>query len=230
MPSRSERASRTWSMLQALAYFPAQPLHRLNRTGARFTTGDASIALTFDDGPHPRRTPAVLDCLRTAGIRATFFVVGSKAAAWPRCVRRIVEEGHLLGHHAWSHRFLPALPERALFAELDRTSALLQTLTGRAPTLIRPPYGWGDRRFFEAAARRGLTPVLWSLDTFDYLRLSAAAVHRRLRRAVSGDIVLLHDGNEAAHGTLPALEAYLGSVDTAAAGRSHEALRAEVSP
>lgn len=209
-------------LMNAVPYFPVQPLHRLCGTQAQFAAPDGTIALTFDDGPHPTRTPAVLDCLKAAGARATFFVVGSRAEALPHFIRRIVDEGHQLGHHAWSHRFLPTMSDGTLGRELDRTSALLEGISGQRPALIRPPYGWGDRRFYAAAARRGLKPVLWSLDSFDYLRLPARAVHLRLQRAAPGDIVLLHDGNAGAAGTLPALEGYLAK--TRVPGPAHRGL------
>ena len=153
-----------------------------------------SIALTFDDGPCPRGTPRVLDVLRESGARATFFLVGERAQAHPELVRRIDREGHAIGNHGWRHRTLPALAARPMADEIDRCQATLSSLLGAAPRLLRPPYGYRDFRVYRAARRRGLTPVMWSLDPRDWILSDAATLAQRLQRAGPGDIVLLHDG------------------------------------
>lgn len=187
---------------------PVRGLHDWLAPGA-VRRAPAGLALTFDDGPHPDRTPAVLDLLARHGAHATFFVVGARAERHPALVRRIAAEGHLVASHTFAHRWLPACSGRALEEEIDRAQLTLGALLGAAPRLVRPPYGHRDLRFYRALARRGLTPVLWSKDTLDYAGLGEGAVLSRLQHAGEGDIVLLHDGNPRARGTLPALARFL---------------------
>jgi len=172
-------------------------------TAWRATPG--TVALTFDDGPHPRWTPMVLDALALARVKATFFLVGQRAAEHPDLVRRMAAEGHVIGNHGWSHATLPRLGGRRLGEELDRCQEVLGRLTGTAPGLLRPPYGRRDPRVWRAARRLGLTPVMWSLDSLDWLRRDPLRLRRRLERVRSGHIVLMHDGQADASHTVDAL-------------------------
>jgi peptidoglycan/xylan/chitin deacetylase (PgdA/CDA1 family) len=154
-----------------------------------------AVYLTFDDGPHPEHTPALLDVLKEQGARATFFVVGQEAERHPEIVRRMRSEGHLVGHHSWSHSDPGRTTARQLVDEVRRTRKLLAVLLGEASNLFRPPHGkltvakllrlWRDRQ----------TVVLWNTDTRDFACQSSdefAAFFRRnpLR---GGDVVLMHD-------------------------------------
>ena len=100
------------------------------------------VALTFDDGPDPEQTPRVLDTLREHGVRATFFLIGSKAELHPEIVRRMAAEGHAIGIHTWSHS--PGFPMRrsgAMAADILRCRESLRGITGVETDLFRPPYG-----------------------------------------------------------------------------------------
>ena len=153
------------------------------------------LAMTFDDGPHPSLTPALLDTLRARDIRATFFVIGSVAAHYPDVIRRIADEGHEIGNHTWSHAFLKSLDDDAILDEIDRTSGLIETLTGRAPALLRPPYGaLSPRQRAMVHETRALPSVLWSVDPEDWADPGAEVVTTRiLSGAQPGAIVLSHD-------------------------------------
>src|SRR5207237_10083054 len=103
--------------------------------------GDAhEVALTFDDGPDPEWTPKVLDVLKAAKIKAAFFLVGVNAERYPNLVRRIVDEGHEIGNHTYYHPNLALCWPEHIRLELNATQLLLETITGRATTLFRPPY------------------------------------------------------------------------------------------
>ncbi len=185
---------------------PVTGLHDWLVPTARRRTEAASAAWTFDDGPHPERTPRLLDSLGRAGLRATFFVVGRAVARHPQLARRIAAEGHTLGNHSQTHAWLPGLSSRAIEHELRGCQRAVEDVVGVAPVLVRPPYGHRDVRFYLVARRLGLTPVLWSVDTLDYAGLGADAVERRAARAGAGDVVLFHDGNARARGTLEAVQ------------------------
>lgn len=155
-----------------------------------------AVALTFDDGPEPAVTPRVLEMLDRAGVAATFFLVGERAAQQPGLVREIAAAGHAVANHTWSHRKAFALlPPGAMAAELDRAQDVLATLTGTAPAYFRPPAGIRSVLLEPLLARRGLFLASWTRRGLDAFARDAGAVHRRLVRGLApGDILLLHDG------------------------------------
>jgi peptidoglycan-N-acetylglucosamine deacetylase len=150
--------------------------------------------LTFDDGPDPNYTPQILDRLAAAGVRATFFLVGSAAVRHPALVRRIVTAGHEVANHTWNHRYPLLGGAAAAREEVTAGSDALAGITGQHPRYFRPPYGRLRRCQTEAAAELGQTVVLWSLSGKDWGPWGRAAlISRRLARAQAGDIILLHD-------------------------------------
>jgi peptidoglycan/xylan/chitin deacetylase (PgdA/CDA1 family) len=165
---------------------------RLGDAGSR----QRAVALTFDDGPEPGVTPQVLDLLERAGARATFFLIGERAAREPGLVRAIADAGHTIANHTWSHsKAFALLPPRAIAAELDRTQDLLATLTGNSPVFFRPPAGIRNVLLEPLLARRGLHLASWTRRGLDAFAHDAETVYRRLAYALSpGDILLLHDG------------------------------------
>lgn len=167
------------------------------------------IALTFDDGPDPMRTPKILDALGRAGARATFFVIGSRVKQCAAIVRRIINEGHVVGNHSIDHASLVWRREAFVEGALSRAQEKIFDVCGVLPKIVRPPFGRRDATFYRVAARLQLTPVFWSRDTFDWLGAPAMLVASRLGSARNGDIVLMHDGAPRATGTLAGLEAGL---------------------
>ncbi len=153
------------------------------------------VALTFDDGPDPQRTPAVLDLLARQGVRATFFVVGARAEAHPELVRRMAAEGHVVGNHSYTHSW--RFPLRSLgrtVEELRRTGEVLHRITGLRPRLFRPPFGVTNPTIARAVRRLGLDPVGWSIRSLDTMGQSPERVAARiLRRLHPGAVILLHD-------------------------------------
>ncbi|MFJ8039889.1 polysaccharide deacetylase family protein [Kitasatospora sp. NPDC096147] len=168
---------------------------------------EPTVALTFDDGPHPEHTPQVLEVLARHGIRAAFFCIGLHATAHPGLVRRIVAEGHLLGNHTWSHAYLPDLGPLGLRHQLGSTGEALAEASGAGlPTLMRPPYGGRSAALMELVAEAGLTTVLWDVETNDWARPGAEVIAGRvLRRVRPGSVVLMHDGGGDRSQTVAAL-------------------------
>lgn len=167
--------------------FTLSCLRRAREAGPR-------VALTFDDGPDAASTPRVLAILAEHAVRGTFFLVGRRAEAAPATVRAIVEGGHEVANHSWSHRSLWLCGPTRTVQEIGRTHELLRQLTGRAPALFRPPWGMVNAAMFPALARHGERCVFWSIQP-EGLRPAAAAtqVAHVLRRAHAGAIVDLHD-------------------------------------
>lgn len=155
------------------------------------------VALTFDDGPDPEVTPAVLDRLAAHGARATFFVLGERAAKHPALVRRIAREGHAIGTHTQHHRvrFHFAGPAYVL-REIESAIAAVGDIVGRRPALFRPPQGLRTPTFASGWRRtRGLVCVTWTVRGLDSLATTADAIVARVtRRLAPGAIVALHDG------------------------------------
>src|SRR5262245_58148383 len=155
------------------------------------------VALTFDDGPDARSTPALLDLLRAEQVPAAFFCVGQRVESARDLAARIVREGHLLENHSFAHSNLTNFfGVGRLQAELERTQSVVRDATGIAPTLFRPPMGLSNPRVFEAARAMGLKVIGWSARGLDTQTDEPERVVTRIvRRLGPGAIILLHDGN-----------------------------------
>ncbi|MFI2753364.1 polysaccharide deacetylase family protein [Cellulomonas sp. P22] len=173
-----------------------QPLARLVRPltcTVAVATEQRVAALTFDDGPDPVGTPAVLDLLAARGVRATFFVLTEAAEARPDLVRRMVDEGHELALHGLDHRRLSVLPTAEAVALVADARARLERLAGRQVVLFRPPYGAHTPGQLRGWARLGLDVVLWSGWAEDWRHDVEEVVARRALTALTpGGILLLH--------------------------------------
>lgn len=156
------------------------------------------VALTFDDGPDPEVTPEVLRLLAAAGARATFFPIGRMAATHPDLLRLVVEAGHDLGNHTWSHPgHFWFLSPSALGREIDRAQEVASA-AGSTPRWFRAPAGIRSPWLEPVLAARGLRLCAWTRRGFDTVRTDAAAVARHLvGDLAAGDILLLHDGSGA---------------------------------
>jgi peptidoglycan/xylan/chitin deacetylase (PgdA/CDA1 family) len=160
-------------------------------------TVSGGVALTFDDGPHPEGTPAVLQVLEGAGLKATFFLVGEQVERRPALAAEIAGRGHTVALHGYRHRPQPAMTARAVRDDLARGAEVVAEATGVVPAWHRPPYGLYSPAGLDAARERGMRPILWSRWGKDWRRLTtperiADRVTRDLR---PGDVILLHDAD-----------------------------------
>ena len=154
----------------------------------------ARVALTFDDGPHPRYTPQILDILKEYGVRATFFSVGSNAENYPQLIRRICEEGHELGNHTHNHFHVAKLSREQLCADIESCQEVLGRLGQREITLLRPPEGVCTEDLKNYCEQKGMTIVLWSIDTRDWAHTPVEEICENVRKnAKDGAIILMHD-------------------------------------
>ncbi|MCQ8773571.1 polysaccharide deacetylase family protein [Streptomyces telluris] len=161
------------------------------------------IALTFDAGPGPR-TAELLDILKAKKVHATFFLLGKNhVLAHPDLVRREAAEGHEIGNHTWTHQRLDHLTPDRIRDELDYTQDAIKKITGKAPTLMRPPQGGTNKTVGSVARSRGLSEVLWSATASDYATTDTRLIGDRILNQASRDgIILLHDIYD---GTVPAV-------------------------
>lgn len=155
------------------------------------------VALTFDDGPHPQGTPAVLEMLREARAPATFFLAGEQVAAHPSLAAEIVAAGHRVELHCFRHRNQLRLAPRQLLEDAERGRGAIELATGQAIHDYRPPYGIFSGAGLRAIRQRGWRPVLWSLWGRDWDRGASkeSIVRRSTAGAAGGDILLLHDSD-----------------------------------
>ncbi|WP_329144736.1 polysaccharide deacetylase family protein [Streptomyces sp. NBC_01456] len=174
------------------------------------SAGRREVFLTFDDGPHPRHTPEILRILHRHGARATFFVIGENAVAFPGLLQVIADEGHAVGNHTWTHPQLTTLPPGAVRSELGRTSSLIEDVLGSAPDLARAPYGAWDDPSLSICNDLGMSPVGWAVDSQDWTTPGAGIIADTVLDEVRpGAIVLSHDGGGERAQTVQALEWYL---------------------
>jgi peptidoglycan/xylan/chitin deacetylase (PgdA/CDA1 family) len=155
------------------------------------------VAITFDDGPHPEGTPAVLDVLRRYEARATFFVIGEQVERRPELLQRIVEEGHLVALHGYRHRCQLLMRGAEAADDVDRGVETLVSVLGSAPSLHRPPYGIYSAAGLTAVRAREMQPLLWSRWGKDWRKLTTPdrIANRILPGVAAGDVILLHDAD-----------------------------------
>lgn len=156
-----------------------------------------AVALTFDDGPHPEGTPAVLELLAQRGARATFFVVGEQVVRRPELLQRMLDGGHEVALHCCRHLPQPRLRAAELARDIARGTVAIEDAVGVSPRLHRPPYGVYSPAGLAIVRERGLQPLLWSRWGKDWRRFTTPA--RIAQRAsiglAAGDVVLLHDAD-----------------------------------
>src|SRR5213596_4184712 len=175
--------------------------------------GEHQVAITFDDGPDPRWTPKILDILKAANVKAAFFLVGVNAERYPNLVRRIVNEGHEIGNHTYYHPNLALCWPEHIRVELNATQLLLETLTGRATTLFRPPYAadssptqLSELMPLQLAQELGYLVVLENIDPQDWSKPGADVILQRVKQQRrDGSIILLHDAGGDRSQTVEAL-------------------------
>ncbi|MDX6602222.1 MAG: hypothetical protein QOF13_1424 [Solirubrobacterales bacterium] len=158
---------------------------------------EAGVALTFDDGPHPQGTPAVLEILREHGATATFFLAGEQVVRRSALAAEIVAAGHRVELHCYRHRNLLRLGVRQFLEDAERARAVIEEASGQAIADYRPPYGIFSAATLRAVHRRGWRPVLWSRWGRDWnRRATAESIVRCASTEIgAGEIVLLHDAD-----------------------------------
>jgi peptidoglycan/xylan/chitin deacetylase (PgdA/CDA1 family) len=174
--------------------FVAVPAYGEGKTVSRIDTDEKIVALTFDDGPHPRTTAEILDVLKEYGVRATFFNVGENASKRPELTAREAAEGHEIGNHTYSHINIKPLASGKVKKQLLDTEAAVLDAAGVRTTLFRPPEGKIGKEGERTAEKLGYTVVLWSVDTRDWTHRTAYATAKTVTDNVKdGDVILCHD-------------------------------------
>ena len=152
------------------------------------------IALSFDDGPHPRLTPVILEILEEYGIKATFFMVGENVKYYPDAARAVVEAGHELGNHTFSHRKFGRMTEHEMRDEISSCEDALSSVSDTPVRFIRPPEGQMNQTMRRVIGTLDYRIILWDVDTRDWAHTPPAEICRHILDTVqAGDIILMHD-------------------------------------
>jgi peptidoglycan/xylan/chitin deacetylase (PgdA/CDA1 family) len=183
--------------------------------------GPGQVALTFDDGPDPTWTQAILDTLARYNVPATFFVIGSSVERYPELVTAMVNGGHSVQNHTWGHPYLTQFADDGIAGQLSGTDDVIEGIVGKRPTCYRPPYGAADARVDAVAASVGLTKVMWNVAPNDYLSPPPQAIVDNVvaRAGVLGPasplVVVLHDGGGNRQATLDSLPGMIEALSAA---------------
>lgn len=201
--------SETWILLENPKPYippptPAEPIKtvpNLKDLPTHTDDGHPILYLTFDDGPDPNNTPALLDLLDQYNAKVTFLNIGQSVSTWPELVRESASRGHYIGDHTWDHGSLEGMSHTQFVDEVERTRQAILDAAGDLFTLdrnvryVRPPYGATDDQTYAYASELGMTIVLWNVDPQDWRRPGADVISRHVvSHAYPGAIILSHDG------------------------------------
>lgn len=157
-------------------------------------TDEKIIALTFDDGPHPRYTEEILDILDKYTVKATFFVIGKNAESYPKMLKRIADAGHEIGNHTYSHVTAGRSTKVNFKAELEKTDSIIKKITGKDTVLFRPPTGYCNETAVKSAAEMNYKIIVWTVDTRDWAHTESGNIIKTVTNQVTGgSIILFHD-------------------------------------
>jgi|SRR5271166_1387668 len=153
------------------------------------------LALTYDDGPNDPHTLRLLEVLARRGVQATFFLIGRYVQQRPDIAREIVQGGHIVGNHTFTHPLLTFKSEGEISQQLSACRAALQDAIGQHSNLFRPPFGGRRPAVLRIARELGMEPVMWSVTGYDWNAPPAAMIEREVSKKIrGGDVILLHDG------------------------------------
>jgi len=186
----------------AAAYQSMAPTAQgFGRSFAHGMRGSKQIALTYDDGPNDPHTLRLLDVLAKHDVRATFFLIGRYVQRRPDLVRDLLEAGHVVGNHTFTHPHLVVSAAVETQNQLEECQRAVQEVTGEAPRLFRPPFGGRRPVTLRIARSLGLEPILWNVTSWDWETPPAEKIVRTcVRQMRGGDVVLMHDGGHRAFG------------------------------
>jgi len=179
----------------------------------------AVVALTFDDGPDPVFTPAILEKLRKYGVKATFFLLGTNIEKFPEIAKQIAAEGHVIGNHTYDHPKLADATDEEYHYQIQKSDELIGHLVGYKPKFFRPPYGSITGSQVQWATEQGMMVTQWSIDTLDWKGLDAETITGTVvANVLPGSIILQHNAPDVPlHGSVEALDQIIPQLQAKAA-------------
>lgn len=163
-------------------------------TDKNSSTSGKRVALTFDDGPHPKNTMKIIDLLNQYDAKATFFMLGNRVDFYPDIAKKVADEGHELGNHTWNHKDLSTLSKEEGIQEVEKTNEIIRSTTGRESTVFRPPYGAVNGQVQNSISSPA---IFWTIDTLDWKSRNPNEILKIVKENVKdGSIILMHDIHE----------------------------------
>jgi len=171
----------------------------LTRSGTiyRVKTKNRKVVLTFDDGPSPVWTPQILDALKKADVKATFFMIGHHVQKYPDIARRVAAEGHTIANHGYAHSVILYYTKEEIEEEIKYSEHVIREITGQTTKYFRPPKAWVRKTAKEKIKSMGYEVILWSLNSKDWVSFNHRSIVKFISRRVrNGDILLFHDSGD----------------------------------
>jgi peptidoglycan/xylan/chitin deacetylase (PgdA/CDA1 family) len=170
-------------------------------------TKEKVIAFSFDDGPADQYSSEILDTLKQYEVEAAFFCIGKRIPGREKIVMRIMNEGHLIGNHSYSHHFwFDLFSSRRMLEDINQMNDMVRALTGQRPRLFRPPYGVTNPNLYKAIRPGGLTSVGWSIRSLDTVERNEDRLFKKIMKGLRpGAILLFHDTSKTTLSVLPLL-------------------------
>lgn len=202
-----------WIVITAIGSFQIRWNYHLQSLNHNYKTSKKHISLTFDDGPDPEFTPRILSLLKKYEAKATFFLIGKNAKKYPEIIHQIIEEGHSIGSHSYSHsKNFGFFSTQKVARELMRTNSILKETTRKELKMFRPPFGVTNPNIKKALRKTGHKSIGWSKRSLDTTKLSEEKILKRITSNLKkGDIVLLHDNSAKTIAVLEQLLLFLQS-------------------
>ncbi len=180
-----------------------------------------TVALTFDDGPHPLYTPQILAILKKYNVKATFFMVGVNAKKYPEVVKQVLAEGHAVNSHSLTHPILTHLNNAQLEKEVNMPNVIIHNIIGKNPLCLRYPFGASNEHVRAVIREHGMTPVPMGFNSFDYDRPGVdKIVNWVLKNSYSQQVILMHDGFAKREQTVAALPRIIEGIQAKGLGFS----------
>jgi peptidoglycan/xylan/chitin deacetylase (PgdA/CDA1 family) len=205
-----------WIVITVIGSFQIKLNYHLKSLNHNYKISENSISITFDDGPNPNFTPKVLSLLNGYNAKATFFLIGKNAEKHPEIVRQIIEKGHSIGNHSYSHsKNFGFFSTENVASELKQTDSILKEITGRQLKMFRPPFGVTNPNIKKALKTTNHHSIGWSKRSLDTTNLSEEKILKRITSNLKrGDIILLHDSSAKTIAVLEQLLLFLQSHKT----------------
>ena len=203
------------AMLLSIAFIGAANENKdgYDRVYYRSDENSKKIALTFDDGPHPRFTRQILDILSEYGIKATFFVIGVNAKNYPESLKIIKDSGCEIGNHTYSHKRMEGMTTEQIRVEIEKCDEAIFEISGVHPRVFRPPQGYVPNELLSITSKKEYKVALWSIDTLDWsLNPSREIYGTVISKLRGGDIILMHDYVSGGNTTCDALRMIIPSL------------------
>lgn len=186
-----------WVIITGIGSFSMSWNYHVNALTSNRLCKEKKVAITFDDGPHEKFTPEVLQVLKKYQAKATFFCIGKQIEKSPNIIERIIKEGHTIGNHSYSHsKFNGFFSTKKVTEEIEATNDLVESIIGKKMNLFRPPFGVTNSAIAKAVRNTKHKVIGWNIRPFDTVQKNEQIVINKIKKGISpGAVILLHDTN-----------------------------------